>query len=284
MSRWIHAGNLADELLKFRLWSGWQAECTLAEQTATAGPFFHGTPAVNVRQFTTRRTGSGRLSGIYFTQDPTRAACHAANIGFGFGGRLYRVELATRNPLFVEDWTEWFASVEGNRALEEARCHDAKEAGHDCIVTLHFDGTILEIIVLDDQAVRWRETCRETLKPWKSPKAAEALVFYQAEGAPAPDYAPGSVPIFHRRKDAESRGNAARVLVNATNPIYCDRTAWPRMDFDVLRYAPIDCLIDPADRSALVIDPVAINEMDREVKRAMRVQLRRRTALKGVRV
>jgi hypothetical protein len=45
------------------------------------------------------------------------------------------------------------------------------------------------------------------------------------------------------------------MIVKAWSPTYCDRSAWSRMNIDVLRRrAAIDCLIDPHGGDALLLN------------------------------
>ena len=255
------------DLRNFRIDPAWP-ECVPTMPTVTPGMFYHGSPETGIRRFV---TGSG---GIYFTHSPSHAAYACAARANGYGGRVYRAEIITTNPAF-DDEAVWYPDGGGSRPrdFELARCAEAREAGHDAIVVIQADDTIHEIIVLDSNAVRSRESVGK-VKSWKSATAFERLVFYEVEDAEGPDFAPGCRLLFGNRRRAGTTP-IRRVLVNATNPLYCDKAAWPRFDYDVLRHIQADCLIDPTTRDALLIDVFAAMPVEGWELRAIRKNARR---------
>ncbi|MXO59693.1 hypothetical protein GRI89_09090 [Altererythrobacter salegens] len=94
------------------------------------------------------------------------------------------------------------------------------------------------------------------------------------EGLQGPDYAPECAPMFASRKEVHRIGEPRTALMDATNPTYCERWIWPRMNFDILKFAQIDCLVDPRDGSALVIDPAKIVPLNRKMLRELRARAR----------
>jgi hypothetical protein len=271
VKRKITAASVGDEVATFRVPPEWRERCSSTE-TKTRGIFFHGSPEVNVAGF---KAAANVTAGTFFTECPTYAACVVANRSGGMGGRIYIAELITQNP-FWEDAREWIISITGDRQADADRCRQRRSDGFDAVVSIEFEGTIFEIIALDDNVVRRRDSDIKKLRDWRSPKAFEALMFLEVGGLAGPDYAPDSVALFGEpRAAAEAGGSWHRVVVDAINPIYCERDVWPLMDVDVLRYADVECLIDPRDGSALVLEPGKIIPLNRAMKRELKARARR---------
>ena len=262
---------------KFRAPSWSEKATTIRGETETPGIYYHGSPDVNIREFRSRIERPNELGtvGVFFTENPTYAAAYAVRNSNGFGGRIYRAEIATDNPFFHDSysWVETVASED--RLVERSTCIEMAENGHDAIVSLMLNETVHELIVLDDKVVRRRDADLKGLKPWTSPSVYEALLFFQVEGLAGPDYAPGCVRLFGKKKYALLEGLPQRVAVNAVNPVYCEQEAWPKMDFGWLRLMNITCLVDPRDRSAIVIDPSEIHWVNRDGLRQMKAKARR---------
>lgn len=283
MVRTITSENVYHEIGRFRLASNWKDECTLHDTTATPGIFYHGTNHVNISVFKTDADSGGTLDryGVFFTQNPTGAAIHSAKMegNRGLGGRVYRVELVTQNPFFAdaENWIAMTGTSGERRDVEAKLCSDLKMRGFDAVVTLAVEGTIFEIIVFDNRTIKRLDDDIGPLCEWSSPDALGTLLFYQSTSRNGPDFAPECTYLVNGDKLARSADASwRRVVVNASSPIFIEQVAWPRMDFDILRYGGIDVLIDPRDGSALVIDPTKIVALNRDMLRELRSKNRRR--------
>lgn len=283
MSRIITSDNVYHEIGQFRLASDWKEECTPHLSTATPGIFYHGSNHVNISAFEvdTGNQFSPRKYGIFFTQNPTGAAIHGAKMEGGkpLGGRVYRVELVTQNPFFAdaESWIAMTGTSGERRDVEAKLCSELKTRGFDAVVTLAVEGTIFEIIVFDNKNIKRLDDDIGPLCEWSSPDALGTLLFYQSTSRNGPDFAPECTYLVNGDKLARSADASwRRVVVNASSPIFIEQVAWPRMDFDILRYGGIDVLIDPRDGSALVIDPTKIVALNRDMLRELRSKNRRR--------
>lgn len=275
--RVITEENIGLEFARFRLNPDWRSECMLAG-TETPGVFYHGSPNVNIEQFRSEGVEKNdvRTSGVFFSQSPTYAAMFAMRGTEGKGGRVYSVELETRHPFVADpDWWVEHVADPADREVEAAICDDTRADGFDSIVSLAEDETVLEIIVLVDDAIHSRESTVR-LKDWTSPTVSDALMFFQPNDPGCPDYAPGCTPLQATNRSTDGKTCVGRkVLVDALNPIYCSQAAWPKMDFDVLRFLEVDCLIDPDTRGALVLNPAKIVPMNRAMLRDVKSRQRK---------
>lgn len=67
------------------------------------------------------------------------------------------------------------------------------------------------------------------------------------------------------------------VRANCTKVVYCDRDIWPAMNADVLKLFQVDCLVDPDQGDALVIDQALLRMKSRRAElRKKRPKPRRR--------
>lgn len=235
--------------------SGW--EVATETETKTPGVFYHGSPVSDLGIVET---------GTFFTEVATYAAGYCTKLGRG--GRIYRAEVVTRNPFIMPAEHSGFYDDEA-RFLSEVRAR-----GHDCIVNA-MHGVLWELIVFDEAEIKYRGTIGEAALI-----AREALasgIFYFVDGLPAPDYASSCSPVFssHERADlASGAGTVRAVRVGARHPVYCERAAWPCMNFYALRTLHVDCLIDPEDGDALVVDRSLVVPLNRALRRKYRVQRR----------
>lgn len=252
MHRTISRDNVWEEVNKWRVDPAlWDAECVSNEATKTPGLFFHGPPDVNIERFQAQLSSpraSLQTTGAFFTHNPTYAALYVGDRGYGCGGRIYSAELVSRNPYYMPP-TYWEATKGGDRNLESRFISDARAKGYDTVITSDYDGTFMEIVVLDDDVVRRRDDDIARVRGWSE----GVSIFYQAEGAHGPGMAAGYIPLFGSRKEAIAHGCSVRaVAIDAISPLYCEQAIWPYLDFDILRHWRFGCLVDPRSRCALV--------------------------------
>lgn len=256
-----------------------------ASQTATPGVFYHGSANVNITAFrsTVERFDGIETCAIFFTQNPAYAARYAAGRasqqGWN-GGRVYAVDLITRNPFYpgMEQWLNCVRVAPDvfDRHIEAELIREAKAAGFDAIVPYRLGNTIHEIIVLDDSVVRPRCLDVGPLIDWLSPQVFDLMDFYQSGAAQGPDYAAECVRLFKDRRQASPADYPLRrVKVRPRNPIYCEQAAWPQMSLEVLRDMEIGVLVDPRDGSALAIDRDTIHTLNRSQARELKARAKR---------
>lgn len=242
----------------------------MAFESATPGVFYHGSPDVNIREFRAvmERPGGYSTAGVFFTHSPLVAAIFACRKGCG---RIYSVSLDTQDPFFNDNETwERECRKKKNATMEELRQAEAaflrkiRAAGHDVAVTTFVGRAYLEVVALRDEVVKRLDSDIRRLPEWNSPRIVDSLTFYQAEGAPAPGFAPDAVRLFGNRRAAEAIGPSQRVVVKPHRPIYCEADIWPYMPFEALaEQTGIDCLVDPRGQGALVLDRQTIRAINR---------------------
>lgn len=260
------------------------------EETVTDGVFFHGSPAVNVQQFSCENSrlelnarfgkkDSVATGAIFFTEFPTDAAGYAARRAQhhgGMGGRVYSVNLITRNP-YVSSPQEWHGAVrvgDGfNRSFEADMMKALKDSGYDSVIPYHAEGRIHEIAIFYDWMVRPVDGSTKRLVPWDSPRRYEPLTFFRDAARSGPNYAPECVLLS--AEAAPDERAAGRVVIGAECPIYCPEHLWSNFDFAELRDFGVDCLVDPATGDALVLEPENIKPMCRAQIRGLRRRLNR---------
>lgn len=264
-----------------------------ADLTATPGMFYHGSPDVNISQF---RIGFDCVDrgekqafetvGIFFSHNPAYAAHFAAQrIGSngGFGGRVYSAQLLTQNPL-VPHQDAWIDEIRSSnpdgsycRKRESEMIEKAKAEGYDSIISVYSGDTIIEMIVIDPSVIVPSHSSTVRVPDWKPDNAFDTLTLFQPDSHSAPFYGPeGSVELFKDAKQLAKQGRKGRkVLIDAENPIYCERAAWPEIDFDLMLSDSSNCLVDPVDRGALLLEPEKIVPLSRKQERITRAELRR---------
>ena len=145
------------------------------------------------------------------------------------------------------------------------------------IVSYKLGDTILEAIVIDPSVIVPAKSCAARVPDWRPHNAFDTLTLLQPEGDSAPFYAPEDAVALYTAKQLAQLGREGRkVMVDAANPLYLDRAAWPLIDFEVMRHEFNDCLVDPVDRSALLLEPEKIVPLNRRLERVMRAELRRK--------
>lgn len=120
-------------------------------ETATPGIWYHGSPHTHLLELKSGDAvvgssprGPRGKRGIYFTQSREYAEL------YGYNGRIYEVELITRNPMTIprDNWPKELTA--------EFFCDNlfprAEAAGHDCIIAAHLN----ELLLLDESCIRYR--------------------------------------------------------------------------------------------------------------------------------
>lgn len=239
---------------------------TGTETTATPGIYYHGSRHIDLAELESEATvkGVGRI-GTFFTHFPSYAALYPA-WHLGTCGRVYRVEITTRNPLYSGDFPK--GREAGNRQIS-----DAIAQGFDCIVRRVDSGATWELITFDRSQIAYKSRIG---KPAAIAEVAlESGVFFFNDSIARPDFAPDCIPIFSAPGRANGPGAPRAVAVETRNAIYCDRDAWSRMTFAYLRNLAVDCLIDPETGDALLIDPALMRPINWVELRKRRSRLRK---------